>query len=110
MSKILINKKQLTLLENSDRLCKVIEDLIMSTVDSKDVCGVTVDYYKPQFNHGGINSLNKLNGKYLQATVYFKNNALNWENNSKKTFILNEIWTVCYDYTGVALSLVSKPC
>ena len=50
------------------------------------------------------------NEKYLQATVYFKNNALNWENNSKKTFILNEIWTVCYDYTGVALSLVSKPC
>jgi len=105
MSKILINKKQLTLLENSDRLCKVIEVLIMSTVDSKDVCGVTVDNYKP-----GINSLNNLNEKYLQATVYFKNNALNWENNSKKTFILNEIWTVCYDYTGVALSLVSKPC
>lgn len=105
MSKILINKKQLTLLENSDRLCKVIEDLIMSTVDSKDVCGVTVNNYKP-----GTNLLNNVNEKYLQATVYFKNNALNWENNSKKTFILNEIWTVCYDYTGVALSLVSKPC
>jgi hypothetical protein len=105
MSKILINKKQLTLLENSDRLCKVIEDLIMSTVDSKDVCGVTVNNYK-----SGTNLLNNVNEKYLQATVYFKNNALNWENNSKKTFILNEIWTVCYDYTGVALSLVSKPC
>jgi hypothetical protein len=105
MSKILINKKQLTLLENSNRLCKVIEDLIMSTVDSKDVCGVTVNNYK-----SGTNLLNNVNEKYLQATVYFKNNALNWENNSKKTFILNEIWTVCYDYTGVALSLVSKPC
>ena len=105
MAKILINKKQLILLENSDRLCKVIEDLIMSTVDSEDVCGVTVDNYKPRFN-----SFNNVNGKHLQATVYFKNNALNWENNSKKTSILNKIWGICYDYTGVALSLVSKPC
>lgn len=105
MAKILINKKQLILLENSDRLCKVIEDLIMSTVDSEDVCGVTVDNYKH-----GTNLLNNVNKKYLQATVYFKNNALNWENNSKKTAILDKIWGICYDYTGVALSLVSKPC
>jgi hypothetical protein len=113
MSKILINKKQLILLEDTNKFTKTVEELIMSTLESKDkenICGITITEYYPKYHFGGHTRYGgNLDDKrrYLKGTVYVKNISIH---SVKAGMLIDEIWSICYSYTGAALSMVSEPC
>jgi hypothetical protein len=113
MSKILINKKQLMLLEDTNKFTKTIEELIMSTLGAKareNICGVTITEYYPKYHFGGHTRYGgNLDDKrrYLKGTVYVKNISTQ---SIGVSILIDKIWKICYDYTGAALSMVTEPC
>jgi hypothetical protein len=113
MSKILINKKQLMLLEDTNKFTKTVEELIMSTLRDKakeNICGVTITEYYPKYHFGGHTRYGgNLDDKrrYLKGTVYVKNISTQ---SIGVSILIDNIWKICYDYTGAALSMVTEPC
>jgi hypothetical protein len=113
MSKILINKKQLILLEDTNKFTKTIEELIMSTLGAKareNICGVTITEYYPKYmfgNHTRYGGNLDDKRRYLKGTVYVKNISIH---SVKAGMLIDEIWQICHSYTGVALSIIGEPC
>jgi hypothetical protein len=111
--KITINKKQLILLEDTNKFTKTIEELIMSTLGAKareNICGVTITEYYPKYHFGGHTRYGgNLDDKrrYLKGTLYVKNMSVH---SVGAGILIDKIWKICYDYTGAALSMVSEPC
>ena len=111
--KITINKKQLILLEDTNKFTKTIEELIMSTLGAKareNICGVTITEYYPKYmfgNHTRYGGNLDDKRRYLKGTVYVKNISIH---SIRASMLLDEIWSICYSYTGAALSMVSEPC
>ena len=111
--KITINKKQLILLEDTNKFTKSIEELIMSTLGAKareNICGVTITEYYPKYhfgNHTRYGGTLDDTRRYLKGTVYVKNISTQ---SIGVSILMDKIWSICYDYTGAALSMVSEPC
>ena len=113
MSKILINKKQLMLLEDTNKFTKTVEELIMSTLEAKDkenICGITITEYYPKYmfgNHTRYNGNLNDTRRYLKGILYLKNI---FPSKYGAGILMDKIWSICYSYTGAALSMVSEPC
>jgi len=111
--KITINKKQLILLEDTNKFTKTVEELIMSTLESKDkenICGVTITERYPKYmfgNHTRYGGNLDDTRRYLKGILYVKNIS---PTSIRASMLLDEIWSICYSYTGAALSMVSEPC
>ena len=111
--KITINKKQLILLEDTNKFTKTVEELIMSTLESKDkenICGITITERYPKYmfgNHTRYGGNLDDTRRYLKGILYVKNIS---PTSIRASMLLDEIWSICYSYTGAALSIVSEPC
>ena len=113
MSKILISKKQLMLLEDTNKFTKSVEELIMSTLGAKareNICGITITEYYPKYmfgNHTRYGGNLDDTRRYLKGILYVKNISVH---SVGVSVLMGDIWKICYDYTGAALSIVSEPC
>jgi hypothetical protein len=111
--KITINKKQLILLEDTNKFTKTVEELIMSTLGTKskeNICGVTITERYPKYmfgNHTRYGGNLDDTRRYLKGILYVKNIS---PTSIRASMLLDEIWSICYSYTGAALSMVSEPC
>ena len=110
--KILINKKQSMLLEDTNKFTKTVEELIMSTLGAKDkenICGITITEYYPKYlfgNHTRYGGNLDDKRRYLKGIVYLNI----FPTSVTARILMDEIWSICYSYTGAALSMVSEPC
>ena len=113
MSKFLINKKQLMLLEDTNKFTKSVEELIMSTLGAKareNICGITITEYYPKYmfgNHTRYGGNLDDTRRYLKGILYVKNISVH---SVGATMLIGEIWKMGLDYTGAALSMVIEPC
>ena len=111
--KILINKKQSMLLEDTNKFTKTVEELIMSTLGAKareNVCGVKITEYYPKYmfgNHTRYGGNLDDPRRYLKGILYVKNISVH---SVGVGMLIDKIWRICLDYTGAALSIVSEPC
>lgn len=110
--KILINKKQSMLLEDTNKFTKTVEELIMSTLGAKDkenICGVTITEYYPKYlfgNHTRYGGNLDDKRRYLKGILYLNI----FPTSVTARILMDEIWSICYSYTGAALSMVGEPC
>lgn len=110
--KILINKKQSMLLEDTNKFTKTVEELIMSTLGAKDkenICGITITEYYPKYlfgNHTRYGGNLDDKRRYLKGILYLNI----FPTSVTARILMDEIWSICYSYTGAALSMVGEPC